>query len=58
VGRQRGVGKESGLAVSMLQFHVWSFRGPKAIRFEVFRERVEALAAVGLSEQDAHAGSS
>ena len=57
VGRQRGVGRESGLTVDMLQFHVWSFRGPKAIRFEVFPERVEALEAVGVSEQGAHADS-
>jgi ketosteroid isomerase-like protein len=57
VGRQRGVGRESGLAVDMLQFHVWSFRGPKVMRLEVFRERAEALEAVGLSEQDAHADS-
>jgi ketosteroid isomerase-like protein len=57
VGRQRGVGRESGLTVDMLQFHVWSFRGSKAIRFEVFPGRAEALEAVGLSEQDAHTDS-
>jgi ketosteroid isomerase-like protein len=47
--RQRGVGKESGIATEFRYFHVWSFRGAKAIRLENFRERAEALEAVGLA---------
>jgi hypothetical protein len=37
--------------------HVWTFRDEKAVRMHVFDERAEALEAVGLSEQDAHADS-
>jgi ketosteroid isomerase-like protein len=44
---QRGVGGESGAATEFRYFHVWSFRGPKAIRLENFRERAEAFEAVG-----------
>jgi ketosteroid isomerase-like protein len=47
---QRGVGDESGTTTEFRYFHVWSFRGRKVIRLESFRERVEALEAVGLSE--------
>ena len=50
VARQRGAGQESGLSVDLLQFQVWSFRGPKVIRLEGFLDRSEALEAVGLSE--------
>jgi ketosteroid isomerase-like protein len=47
----RGVGRESGLVADLpQQFHVWTFRGPAVTRFEAFRDRAEALAAVGLSE--------
>ena len=48
--RQRGVGGTSGAATSLRYCQVWSFRGPKVIRLESFRERSDALAAVGLSE--------
>jgi ketosteroid isomerase-like protein len=51
VARQRAVGRESGLVAEMgLQFQVWTFRGRSVIRFEAFRERAEALEAVGLRE--------
>jgi len=46
--RQRGTGSASGAATELRYFHVWSFRGGKAIRLESVRERGEALAAVGL----------
>jgi ketosteroid isomerase-like protein len=46
--RQRGTGSASGAVTEINYFHVWSFRGGKAIRFESVRERAEALAAVGL----------
>ena len=47
---QRGVGDGSGLATEFRYFQVWSFRGRKVIRLENFRERAEALEAVGLRE--------
>ena len=47
---QRGEGSQSGAATELRYFHVWSFRGGKAIRLENFRERSEALAAVGLAD--------
>ena len=47
---QRAQGTQSGAATEFAYFHVWTFRGEKAIRLEVFRERGEALEAVGLSE--------
>jgi ketosteroid isomerase-like protein len=46
--RQSGTGSESGVATELSYFHVWSFRGGKAIRLEVFRERGDAFEAVGL----------
>ncbi len=45
---QCGVGGSSGVATELRYFHVWSFRGGRVIRLETFRERGEALAAVGL----------
>jgi len=47
---QRGAGTGSGAVTELRYFHVWSFRGPTVIRWENFRGRDEALAAVGLSE--------
>jgi ketosteroid isomerase-like protein len=47
---QRGVGEESGAATDFRYFQVWTFRGRKVIRLEGFRERAEALEAVGLRE--------
>ena len=47
---QRGVGVGSGAVTELRYFHVWTFRGSKVVRWEDFREREEALAAVGLSE--------
>ena len=49
--RQRGVGRGSRLVAEVpRQFQVWTFRGHAVIRFEAFRDRAEALEAVGLSE--------
>jgi len=51
LARQRGTGRESGLVAELeQQFQVWTFRGRPVIRFEAFRERAEALDAVGLQE--------
>jgi ketosteroid isomerase-like protein len=48
--RQSGVGSESGVSTEFRYFHVWSFRGGRAIRLETFRERAEAVEAAGLRE--------
>jgi ketosteroid isomerase-like protein len=50
-------GRGSGAEVELRSAHVWTLRARKAARLEVFPERQEALEAVGLSEQDAHADS-
>jgi ketosteroid isomerase-like protein len=52
--RVRGRGKESGVEVERRWAHIWTLRGDKAVRFEVYLDPAEALAAVGLSERDAH----
>ena len=39
------------------EFHVWTLRDGAVVRFQWFYQRDEALEAVGLSEQDAHADS-
>jgi ketosteroid isomerase-like protein len=46
--RQHGVGVGSGVHTEFRYFQVWSFRGPKVIRLENFRQRSEALEAAGL----------
>ena len=55
--RARARGRGSGVETDARIAHVWTFRDDKAVRMEVFDERAEALEAVGLSEQDAHADS-
>lgn len=45
---QRGVGKESGAPAEFRYFHVWTFRGPRVIRLESFRDRDQARMAAGL----------
>jgi uncharacterized protein len=49
---------ESNASLEMRLAHVWTVHDGEIIRCEVFTERHQALEAVGLSEQDAHAGSS
>jgi len=46
--RQRGEGDASGAVTEFRYFHVWTFRGGRAIRLETIRERDEALEAAGL----------
>jgi ketosteroid isomerase-like protein len=54
----QGKGKESGVDVRMQVFQIWTLRDSKAVRLVGgYRDRSEALEAVGLSEQDAHADS-
>jgi ketosteroid isomerase-like protein len=50
--RHRGLGRESGVLADEpeQEFQVWTFRGAAVIRFEVFRDRAEALQAAGLRE--------
>jgi ketosteroid isomerase-like protein len=48
--RQRGHGLGSGAVTELRYFHVWTFRGDKVVRWENFRERAQALAAIGLSQ--------
>ncbi len=46
-----GVGQESGAPVEMRVAHVWTMDNGRAIRMQVYLDRDEALAAVGLREQ-------
>jgi hypothetical protein len=55
--RQQAVGRGGGVPSELRYFEVWTFRGRSVIRIEQLRERADALEAVGLSEQDAHADS-
>ena len=50
-----GRGRGSGVEGRMEGWQVWLIRGGRAARCEEYSDRAEALAAVGLSEQDAHA---
>jgi uncharacterized protein len=55
--RTSGTGKSSGAEVDIPVVHVWTIRAGEIVRFQTFRSQAEALEAVGLSEQDAHADS-
>ena len=46
----RGSGRQSGVAVNMEVFQLWTFRDGKVIRGHGFFDREEALEAAGLSE--------
>ncbi len=48
--RQWGRGGESGVTTEFRYFHVWHFRGGKAIRLESIQDRDEALEAAGLAD--------
>jgi len=52
-----GRGRGSGVEVRMEGWQVWLIRGERAARCEEYSDRAEALEAVGLPEQDAHADS-
>ena len=57
-GDERGRGRTSGVEVEWAgNAGVWTIRDGKIIRVAWFASREEALEAVGLSEQDAHADS-
>ena len=55
---QRGRGKGSGVEVEGEIWFVFGFRNGKVTEWRMFGDEREALEAVGLSEQDAHADSS
>jgi ketosteroid isomerase-like protein len=57
VAREQGRGARSGATVSARIFMVLTFRDGKLLRYREFYDEAAALEAVGLSEQDAHAGS-
>jgi ketosteroid isomerase-like protein len=50
-----GRGKRSGVEIDAPAWHVWRLRERKAVRWQLFPTKQEALEAAGLSEQDAHA---
>jgi ketosteroid isomerase-like protein len=56
--RLRGRGKSSGVDVDMLLYEAITIRNGKLVGRRAYRNRAEALEAVGLSEQGAHADAS
>jgi ketosteroid isomerase-like protein len=48
--RRVGLGKGSGMRVEDEGFHLWTFRGNKVVRIEVYAQECEALEAAGLRE--------
>jgi len=52
---QRGRSKATGVPVDMRFAQVWTLRDGWAIRMQMYASVEEALDAVGLSKQDAHA---
>ena len=57
IAKQFGRGSSSGVETETRQGYVWTVAEGKATRFRWFSDAAEALEAVGLSEQDAHADS-
>jgi ketosteroid isomerase-like protein len=49
--------KDSSTEIGITNGHLWTMRDGKSARLEIFPKPEEALEAVGLSDQDAHAGS-
>jgi len=52
-----GQARHTAIPFEMHPFHVFTLHDGKILRWRVHNTREEALEAVGLSEQDAHAGS-
>jgi ketosteroid isomerase-like protein len=48
--RNVGHAKHTGMAVDLLVYWVYTFRGEKVVTMEAYLDRVAALQAVGLSE--------
>jgi uncharacterized protein len=58
IGRLVGTGKASGVRVDQPIAGIWTVRDDRVVRVEMgYTERDQALEAVGLAEQDAHADS-
>ena len=55
LARHRGTGRGSGVPVDAPVGHVLTLRDGKVIEWRAYLDRADALQAVGLSEQDAHA---
>ena len=55
--KARGYGKQSDVEVNETVAHVWKLRGRRIVAWHVYMDTSQALEAVGLSEQDAHADS-
>lgn len=55
--RVTGLGRVSGVPIDERMFHAWTIENAKALELRICSDRGEALEAVGLSEQDAHADS-
>jgi ketosteroid isomerase-like protein len=53
----RGRGMRSGIEIDQTFAMVWTLRHGRAVRMALFPTRADALEALGLSEQDAHADS-
>jgi ketosteroid isomerase-like protein len=53
----RGRGRESGIVLQAGGAMLWRLRAGRILSGKLFQSKDEALAAVGLSEQDAHADS-
>jgi hypothetical protein len=56
--RDRGRRHDTEAVVELISGSVWTVRDAKLVRVEFCGDRAEALEAVGLSEQDAHADDS
>jgi ketosteroid isomerase-like protein len=48
----RGIGRRSGVEVTTRYYNAYWIKHDKIVRLELFRQRSEALAAVGLSERE------
>ena len=48
--RQSGRGRESGIPIEIHFFEIWTIRGKKIHKCELFRHRADALEAAGLRE--------
>ena len=57
VFHQSGIGRGSGVKTERDFFGVYDLRDAKVVRYRHHESRKEALAVLGLSEQDAHADS-
>ena len=55
---QRGRSKATGIPVEMRFAQVWTLRDGLGVRMQLYASVEDALEAVGLSEQDAHADAS